>query len=113
MQADTFMRESDAFSWYMEGDPALRSTIVAIAWLDRSPIWDVLIDRIERATRAIPIFRMRLVEPPARLSTPRWAVDDGFGDDVHGHLVMVRESHARGEGQVALIGRSAPAAAPR
>jgi WS/DGAT/MGAT family acyltransferase len=76
---DVFMRDSDAFSWYMERDPALRSTIVAVAWLDRLPRWEALVDRIERATRAIPLFRMRLVEPPARLSTPRWTVDDGFG----------------------------------
>jgi diacylglycerol O-acyltransferase / wax synthase len=84
---DVFMRDSDAFSWYMERDPALRSTIVAIAWLDRSPMWEVLIDRIERASRAIPTFRMRLVEPPARLSTPRWAVDEGF--DLTWHLRRV------------------------
>jgi diacylglycerol O-acyltransferase len=84
---DVFMRDSDAFSWYMERDPALRSTIVAIAWLDRSPMWDVLIDRIERASRAIPIFRMRLVEPPVRLWTPRWVVDDGF--DLSWHVRRV------------------------
>lgn len=87
MQADTFMRESDAFSWYMEGDPALRSTIVTIAWLDRSPKWDVLTDRIERASRTIALFRMRPVEPPARLSTPRWTVDEDF--DLSWHLRRV------------------------
>lgn len=81
---DVFMRESDAFSWYMERDPALRSTMIAIAWLNRSPTWEVLVDRVERASRAIPLFRMRLVEPPARLSTPRWSVDDGF--DLTWHL---------------------------
>ena len=36
----TAMRASDAFSWSMERDPSLRSTIVAIAWLERSPDWD-------------------------------------------------------------------------
>jgi WS/DGAT/MGAT family acyltransferase len=81
---DLFMRDSDAFSWYMERDPALRSTIVAVAWLDRSPRVNVLVDRIERASRSIPLFRMRLVEPPARLSTPRWTVDDDF--DLTWHL---------------------------
>jgi WS/DGAT/MGAT family acyltransferase len=80
---DVFMRDSDAFSWYMERDPALRSTIVAVAWLDRLPRWEAIVDRIERATRAIPLFRMRPVEPPARLSTPRWTVDDGFDLDWH------------------------------
>ena len=49
--ADEFMRESDAFSWYLEGDPALRATIVAVAWFDRAPDWDRLVARLERATR--------------------------------------------------------------
>jgi WS/DGAT/MGAT family acyltransferase len=87
MQVDLYMRESDAFSWYMERDPALRSTIVAIAWLDRSPRWHVLTDRIERATRTIPLFRMHPVEPPVRLSAPRWTVDDDF--DLSWHLRRV------------------------
>jgi hypothetical protein len=87
MPVDMFMRESDAFSWYMERDPALRSTILAIAWLDRSPKWHVLTDRIERASRTIPLFRMHPVEPPVRLSTPRWTVDDDF--DLSWHLRRV------------------------
>jgi WS/DGAT/MGAT family acyltransferase len=90
---DVFMRDSDAFSWYMERDPALRSTIVAIAWLDRSPLWEVLVDRLERASRAIPLFRMRLVEPPARLSTPRWSIDDGFDLSWHLRRIGAPEPH--------------------
>ena len=27
---DAYMRDSDAFSWYMEADPLLRSTIVSV-----------------------------------------------------------------------------------
>ncbi len=77
-QLDVFMRESDAFSWYMERDHALRSTIVAIAWLEASPDWGVLLDKIERASRSIPLFRMRLLEPPARVATPRWSTDPDF-----------------------------------
>jgi diacylglycerol O-acyltransferase len=84
---DEFMRESDAFSWYMESDPALRSTIVAVAWLDRSPDWDTLVDRLERATRLVPIFRRRPVEPPGRLATPRWTLDPDF--DLAWHLRRV------------------------
>ena len=79
-----FMRDSDAFSWYMERDPILRATVVAVAWLERSPDWDAFVDRLDRATRSIPMFRQRVLEPPARLSTPRWAVDDGF--DLTWHL---------------------------
>ena len=80
----TFMRESDAFSWYMEKDPELRATVVGIAWLDKAPPWNQLCSRQERATRAAPEFRRRLLEPPARLATPRWATDPAF--DLSWHL---------------------------
>ena len=73
-----FMRDSDAFSWYMEDDPTLRTTIVSIAWLEHSPEWNALVAKLERATRLVPIFRQRVVEPPRRVSTPRWTVDDHF-----------------------------------
>ena len=86
-RVDEFMRESDAFSWYMENDPALRATIVAVAWLDRSPDWDSLVDRLERATRLVPIFRQHPVEPPGRLATPRWMLDPDF--DLSRHLRRV------------------------
>ena len=66
------MRDSDAFSWYMERDPQLRSTVVTIAILDRPPDWDLLRARVERASRRLPVFRARIVHPPMRLATPRW-----------------------------------------
>jgi diacylglycerol O-acyltransferase / wax synthase len=81
---DSFMRDSDAFTWYMERDPILRSTVVAVAWLDRSPDWDVLAGKVDRASRVIPSFRQRIIDPPARLATPRWTVDDHF--DLSWHL---------------------------
>jgi WS/DGAT/MGAT family acyltransferase len=89
------MRESDAFSWYMENDPALRATIVAVAWLDRSPQWDTLIDRLERATRLVPIFRQRPVEPPGRLATPRWTLDPDFDLTCHLRRVASPPPHSR------------------
>ena len=51
---DVFMRDSDAFSWYMERDPTLRSTVVAIAWLERSPDWDVLVAKLEAPPGSSP-----------------------------------------------------------
>ncbi len=72
------MRESDAFSWYLEGDPVLRSTVVAAMWFESAPDWDYFLARMERASRAIPQFRHRLVEVPARLALPRWAGDPEF-----------------------------------
>lgn len=81
---NTFMRDTDAFAWYMERDPTLRATIVGVAWLERSPDWDTLVAAVERATRAIPMFRQCVEEPPGRLATPRWTADDRF--DLGWHL---------------------------
>jgi diacylglycerol O-acyltransferase / wax synthase len=72
------MRNTDAFTWRMEQDPLLRSTVVCVLILDGPLDWDRLMDRIDRATRLAPGFRHRVVEPPLRLSTPRWVVDPDF-----------------------------------
>jgi WS/DGAT/MGAT family acyltransferase len=79
-----FMRASDAFSWYQEADPAMRATIVSVAWLDRSPDWERLVERVEAATRLVPRLRQRVAEPPLRIAVPRWETDDDF--DLSWHL---------------------------
>jgi WS/DGAT/MGAT family acyltransferase len=88
-----FMRASDAFSWYQEADPALRSTIVGVAWLDQPPVWPVLRARMDAATRLIPRFRQRVEELPARLAPPRWVIDEGF--DLSWHLRKVAAPQPR------------------
>jgi diacylglycerol O-acyltransferase / wax synthase len=80
---DAFMRESDAFSWHMERDPVLRSTVVAIVWLDRSPDWEAFAARAEWATGQVPSFRRRVVEPLGRLAPPRWTEDEAFDMSWH------------------------------
>jgi WS/DGAT/MGAT family acyltransferase len=79
---EQFMRNPDALAWSMEHDPCLRSTIVAIAWLDSRPDVDVVGARLERATRLVPRFRQRPVPSPAGLSTPQW-VDCPFDLSLH------------------------------
>jgi len=81
------MRASDAFTWYMERDPALRSTVVVIDWLDRAPDWDVLVDRVDRITRLMPSLRQRVVESPFRVVVPQWIYDKDF--DLSWHLSRV------------------------
>jgi diacylglycerol O-acyltransferase / wax synthase len=78
------MAQSDLFAWNMEDDPLLRSTIVAVATLDRSPDWDRLVDMMERGTRVVPSFRQKVVMPPLRMSPPRWVIDPDF--DLSWHL---------------------------
>ncbi len=77
-EANLHMRESDAFSWYMERDPLLRSTVVAVMLFDRAPDEAALMRRLDRATRIVPGLRHHLVEPPLRLAPPRWVVDPSF-----------------------------------
>lgn len=75
---EAHVRETDAFTLSLERDPLLRSTIVAVAVFDRAPDWDVLVDRIDRATRLTPTFRQKLVPTPLGLAPPRWLVDGDF-----------------------------------
>jgi diacylglycerol O-acyltransferase / wax synthase len=78
-----YMGASDAFSWRMERDPALRSTIVVVDWLDRAPDWDVLVARVDRISRLMPSLRQRVVESPFGLTVPRWSYDPHFDLDWH------------------------------
>lgn len=86
--APTYLSEADTFTLALERDPMLRSTIVAIATFDRLPSWPVLSDRIERATRLSPRFRMKLVPVPLAMAPPRWVVDPEF--DLRWHLRRAR-----------------------
>ena len=81
---EVHMRDTNAFAWYMEQDPLLRSTVVVVLMLDAAPDWDRLADRLDRLTRVLPGFRQKVVEPPLRLATPRWVTDPGF--DLSWHL---------------------------
>lgn len=78
------MRDTDAFAWSMEQDPLLRSTVVCVLILDRTPDWDRLPDRLERSSRLSPGFRHRVVTSPLRMSPPRWVVDPDF--DLSWHI---------------------------
>ncbi len=80
---DPHMRPSDAFTWYMERDPLLRSTVVAVGMLDRSPDPARLRRTFERATFVVPGMRHVVRTPPLRLATPRWTVTDEVDLDWH------------------------------
>ena len=107
-----YMGASDAFTWYMERDPALRSTVVVIAWLDRAPDWDVLVERIDRISRLMPSLRQRVVETPFRLTVPRWSYDPHFDLDWHLSRVTAPPPGTR-DAVLALARRSAMAAFDR
>jgi WS/DGAT/MGAT family acyltransferase len=85
---DRHVSEPDAFTLTLERDPGLRATVVAIALFDRSPDWERLVGRMERATRLVPTFREKLERTPFGLATPRWVPDPDF--DLSWHLRRVR-----------------------
>jgi diacylglycerol O-acyltransferase len=102
---EAHLRETDAFTVRMERDPLLRSTITAVAFFDRAPHWDQLVDRIDRATRLAPEFRERLVASPLGLATPRWVLDPDF--DLTWHLRRVDAPPPRTEEAVLDLARVA------
>ncbi len=77
-RVEVHMRDTNAFAWYMEQDPLLRSTVVVVLVLDGTPDWDLFLQRLDRVTRLSPGFRQKVVQPPLRLATPRWVVDPDF-----------------------------------
>lgn len=87
------VRETDAFTFRMERDPLLRSTITAVTVFDRSPDWPRLVERVDRATRLVPAFRARLVGSPMSLAPPRWMLDPDFDLTWHLRRVDAPEPH--------------------
>lgn len=77
-----FMRASDAFTWAMESDPRLRSTVVSVVVLERSPDWDEVRERFDLISRKLPMFRQRVVGSPAP-APPRWEYYRDFDLDYH------------------------------
>ncbi|QGP86807.1 DUF1298 domain-containing protein [Gordonia sp. 135] len=77
-----YMRNSDAFTWSMESDPRLRSTVVTVILLDRTPDWDAMRSRFETISADLPMFRERVVYSPLS-APPRWVPYQDFDLDFH------------------------------
>lgn len=83
-RAGTQLRGWDAATWRTaSGDPNLRSTVVAMAVLDKAPDWHRLEARLERLTAFVPALRMRPYFGATGFSAPRLALDPDFDLDVH------------------------------
>lgn len=85
-----FMRNTDAFTWSMEADPRLRSTVVTVILLDRSPEWDLVRERFDLVSRELPMFRQRVVNSPPP-TPPRWEYAPDFDLDYHMRRVSAPE----------------------
>jgi WS/DGAT/MGAT family acyltransferase len=68
---------ADSLMWRIEADPVLRSPVLVVGLLDRSPTSEGLAAMVEDATLLLPRLRRRIEPPPWGLGRPRWAdVDD-------------------------------------
>jgi len=92
------MRDADALAWSIEKDPMLRSTIIAVLVLDRTPDRALVADRLDRGSRLVPRLRQRVVSSPWSLAPPRWEVDPYF--DLDYHLRWTRAAGSEDIGQV-------------
>jgi len=77
------LNESDSVLWSIERDPVLRTTIVAVSLLDRSPNWKRLRQRMDEACVQVPRLRQKIVSTPLRVGPPRWQDDERFDLDYH------------------------------
>jgi hypothetical protein len=82
------MSAIEALMWRAESDPRLRSTICGLEELDVAPDWDRFVAAHEWATRFVPRFRQRVVEPTLGIGVPAWVADPDF--DLHYHVRRVR-----------------------
>ncbi|MGA9147688.1 MAG: wax ester/triacylglycerol synthase domain-containing protein [Candidatus Nanopelagicales bacterium] len=64
-------------------DPALRSTMIGLLILEKSPDWDRLVERYDRASRTQLILRKRVVEGPVAIANPRLVIDPNFDLSFH------------------------------
>jgi WS/DGAT/MGAT family acyltransferase len=77
-----FLHNTDGFVWSIERDPRLRSTIVIVVLLERSPDWDQVVSRFELLTRSVRRFRQKVATSPYPLP-PRWTDDADFDLSFH------------------------------
>ncbi len=67
------LNPTDATLWQIQRDPLLRTTIVGLALLDRTPDWNAFVATIHRAIERLPRLRQHVVDGPLGLGRPHWA----------------------------------------
>jgi WS/DGAT/MGAT family acyltransferase len=85
------MSDFETLMWRVESDPRLRSTVLGLYVLDRPPEWERLATAHEWATRMIPRFRQRVVDPPLHLGAPTWVPDPDFDLGYHLRRMQVAQ----------------------
>jgi hypothetical protein len=93
VEYDDWMNDSDALMWHIERDPLLRSTVLSVWLLDRTPDPALFENALARTRHLVPRLAQRVVEDPLGVSPPRWIDDPLFDPAYH-----VRRVRVPGEG---------------
>ncbi|MBI4932703.1 MAG: DUF1298 domain-containing protein [Actinobacteria bacterium] len=81
---DRKMSDAEGLMWRLEKDPHLSSTFANVTLLDRSPDFEQLLQRMERAVYAVPRLHQRVQPAPVNLTSPMWVDDPNF--DIRYHV---------------------------
>ena len=95
MHDERHMTGFETLMWNLDADPRLSSTIANITVLDRSPDWDRLMRRLDRASSLVPRLRQRVVSTPGGMLPPRWASDTDFDLSHHVRRVSMGRKRSR------------------
>jgi WS/DGAT/MGAT family acyltransferase len=79
---------SDSLLWRIEDDPVLRSPILVVGLLDRSPTVDGVAQMVESAADLLPRMRQTIGPPPCGVGRARWL--DVPGASLAHHVRRVR-----------------------
>ncbi|MCP5070535.1 MAG: diacylglycerol O-acyltransferase, partial [bacterium] len=90
---EEWMSDGDALMWNIERDPVLRSTVLSVWILDRSPDLERFEATFDRAAEKIPRLRQRVIADSLGVATPRWEEDPLFDRTYH-----LRRMRAPGDG---------------
>ena len=78
------MSDAEGLMWRLEKDPHLSSAFANVTILDRSPDFDLLLRRMDRATQVVARLRQRVQPMPVNLTAPMWVDDPNF--DIRYHV---------------------------
>jgi diacylglycerol O-acyltransferase len=84
MRFDRKMSDAEGLMWRLEKDPHLSSAFANVTILDRTPDFDQLVRRMDRASHVVSRLRHRVQPMPVNLTAPMWVDDPNF--DIHYHV---------------------------
>jgi diacylglycerol O-acyltransferase len=77
------MSDAEGLMWRLEKDPHMSSTFASVTILDRKPDFDLLRERLIRASHHMPRLRQRVHTAPGNVSAPTWVDDTDFDINLH------------------------------